>query len=180
MKVDVKVNVIPLDIGELMDARGMTTIGNSVVTLIRKRTQADGESYDGEAFAPYSTRPIYISRNRGAGARLAPKGGRPSRKGGSVYYAGGYAEYKRLSTGSSIVNLTLSGQLMRSIRVAKADSRSVVVQAGGGAVTYARGVDNQRPFMGVAESERQLLTRVVQAQVKRVIKAAQAAQRGDA
>ena len=176
VNITLKTTVAPLDLGTIIDKRGMTTLGNTVVALIRRRTQ-QGIDADGDRFIPYSTRPIYISRSRGTGARLAPKGGRPSRTGASVYYAGGYAEYKRLSTGSGDVNLTLSGQLMRSIRVAKASARKVVVQAGGSAIKYAGGVNSRRPFMGVTPDEVGVLEKVLDAEIRRTIREAQEAQR---
>lgn len=180
MRVTVKSAVVSVTVGDIIGARGMTAIGNSVVALIRKRTTVDGESYTGGGFKPYSTRPIYITRGRGTGARLAPKGGRPTPSGQSVYYDGGYADYKRQSSGSSVVNLTLSGQLMRSIAVAKATRRQVVVQTGSGVSDYARGVNDARPFMGVSEAERPVLERVAQAQVEAHIRRAQAKARTEA
>lgn len=177
MKLNVRAESVAVNVGDLMDVRGMTTIGNALVAIIRRRT-GQGESYTGDAFAPYSTRPIYITRGRGTGARLAPKGGRLSRTGQSVYYAGGYAEYKQASTGSGVVNLTLSGQLMRSIAVAKATARQAIVQAGNGTADYARGVDTARPYMGASPAEVALLTRVANAEVKRVIRTAQAREGG--
>lgn len=176
MNISLKTTVATLDVGDIIDKRGMTTLGNTVVALIRRRTQ-QGVDADGDKFTPYSTRPIYISRFRGTGARLKPKGGQPSRTGASIYYAGGYAEYKRLSTGSNAVNLTLSGQLMRSIRVTKASARKVVVQTSGGAIRYARGVNSRRPFMGVPPDEIGVLEKVLDAEVKRTIREAQEAQR---
>ena len=177
MNLTISASVVPVNVGSIIDARGMTSIGNAAVALIRKRA-GEGRAFTGGDFRPYSTRPIYISRNRGTGARLAPKGGRPSRTGASVFYAGGYAEYKRASTGSGVVNLTLSGQLMRSIAVAKATARAVVVQAGGGTVAYAGAVNDARPFMGIARDELPAIERVATAEVSRHIAREQGATRG--
>lgn len=176
MKVVLRAQVDPVTVGDIIDRRGMIALGNAAVAFIRKRT-GEGESYTGEAFEPYSTRPIYITRGSGTGARLAPKGGRKSRTGRSVYYAGGYAQYKRESTGASVVNLVLSGQLMRSIVVADASGRRVTVHIGSGAVKYGRAVNAKRPFMGIADGEVPSLERVAQAQVDRTIRAAQARER---
>ena len=110
------------------------------------------------------------SASPGTGRRLAPKGGKLSQSGRSMRFAGGYAEYKRLSRGSgalpatgyaaaavgpsSEVDLLLSGQLRRSIEVAQADEDSAVVQTGTQTATYAGAVNALRPFMGLAPGDR--------------------------
>ena len=168
MKVTVEANVVTLEVGALIDKRGMRAIGNAGVALIRRRTSA-GRGYSGP-FAAYSTRPIYITRGRGTGARLSPKGGRPSKTGRSVYYAGGYAEYKQLSTGSGVINLTLSGQLLRTVRVAKASASSVTIKAGNESVRYAGAVDAKRPFMGIAPDELGVIEAVASDEIDRVLR----------
>jgi hypothetical protein len=146
----------------------MRAIGNAAVALIRRRTSS-GRGYAGK-FAAYSTKPIYITRGRGTGARLAPKGGRPSKTGRSVYYERGYAEYKQLSTGSGVINLTLSGQLLRTVRVAKASASSVTVTAGSESVRYAGAVNAKRPFMGIAEGELGVFKAVAADEIDRVLR----------
>lgn len=159
------------------DRQAMLRIGNAVVAIIRTRT-LKGRSALGKPFAPYSTRRIWIPLRKGSGARLAPKGGTLSRTGKSMRFDGGWAEYKQrsakqgqLPTGgaavgpTAAVNLTLSGQMMRSIRPAQADARTVVVQVGDGAADYAEGVQQLRPFMGVAPDELPALQRIAEAAV---------------
>jgi hypothetical protein len=149
----------------------MVQFAADIVTIIRRRTNR-GQSAQGRAFMPYSTRPtnIPVLNEPGTGRRLAPKGGTLSRSGRSMRFIGGYAEYKRLSRGSgalpatgyaaaavgpsSEVDLLLSGQLRRSIEVAQADEDSAVVQTGTQTATYAGAVNALRPFMGLAPGDR--------------------------
>jgi hypothetical protein len=166
---------------QVTDREAMVQIAADVVTIIRRRTNR-GQSAKGEAFKPYSTRPISIGTfsQPGTGRRLAPKGGVLSKSGKSMRFAGGYAEYKRLSRGagalpatgyaaaavgpSGEVDLLLSGELRRSIEVAQADEDSAVVQTGTRTATYAGAVNALRPFMGLAPGDR--------AQVEAVLKSA--------
>jgi hypothetical protein len=166
---------------QVTDREAMVQIAADVVTIIRRRTNR-GQSARGEAFKPYSTRPISIGTfsQPGTGRRLAPKGGKLSKSGKSMRFTGGYAEYKRLSRGagalpatgyaaaavgpSSEVDLLLSGELRRSIEVAQADEDSAMVQTGTRTATYAGAVNALRPFMGLAPGDR--------AQVEAVLKSA--------
>ena len=165
------------------DRTAMLNIGNVVGDMIVTRTLA-GQDADGNAFANYSTEPTYISKGTGTGtgARLAPKGGRVSRTGRSVYYAGGYREFKQLSRKpgqaprggatsgpTSEVDLTLSGQLMRSIEVAQADEDSVVIQTGPGTVDYAAAVNERRRFMGLTPANLRTLDEVVLDEIEKAM-----------
>ena len=167
MKVSVKASVVKVTDG-LSDAATMTTIGNAVVAFIRGRT-GKGRSALGDGFAPYSTAPIYISRHTGTGRRLVPKGGRRTKSGKSVFYEGGYAQYRQLSTGSGVINLTLSGQLMRAIRVSQVTASRAVVDIAPGAA-YGAAVNDKRRFMGIAPDETKKLGRVAKAAIKAYIK----------
>lgn len=163
------------------DRTAMLNIGNVVRDMIIRRTLT-GQDADGNAFADYSTDPTYISKGTGTGARLAPKGGRPTRSGRSVYYEGGYREFKQLSRKAgqtprggaasgptSEVDLTLSGQLMRSIEVAQADEDSVVIQTGPGTVDYAAAVNERRKFMGLSPANLRVLDEVVMDEIDKAI-----------
>lgn len=152
MRLTVEVDAQGLQAQRLSDTKVMATIANAVIAFIRQRT-IQGRAATGVDFTPYSTRPIYISRTSGAGLRLSPSGGRPSRTGRSVYYAGGYKQYKGDTTGTTTPNLTLSGQLLRSVRSVRITDDTAVVTAGGSAIDYARGVQDRRPFIGVAPDE---------------------------
>jgi hypothetical protein len=80
----VKVNLtLPASVWEVQDTKRVAL--NTVATV--KRRTASGISSEGAPFKKYSTKPLYVAYK---GARLKPKGGRVSRTGKSVYYAGGY------------------------------------------------------------------------------------------
>lgn len=66
-------------------------------------------------------------------------------------YAGGYAEYKRLSTkGDGHVDLTLSGQLAREIGAKTVELYRAVIGITGQSTIYGTFVNALRPFMGLS------------------------------
>lgn len=165
------------------DVQAMEALAVSVRGIIVERTQVRGIGEDGNPLAPYSTRPITISFASDTAARLKPKGGNPAygrghprrlltasgrapRGAGWVitgrYYPGGYAEYKRSSrlglTSRSgragvLVDLTLSGQMMREFRVRKTTRLSAIIGLTGEAAIYGSQVNAARPWIGLAESD---------------------------
>lgn len=132
-----------------------------VATIIGRIYQ--GQGADGEPFAPYSTRPTTISLGSETAMRLTPKGGQPVKdktgKVTGVRYPNGYAQYKHESrrrsarAGTAEVDLTLSGQLVRSIRVVTADESTAVVGVTGAPQEYADALDSKRPFLGLTAAE---------------------------
>lgn len=142
---------------DLLTIADMRSLGHDVVAIVHTRTLQGRDRY-GANFKAYSTNAIYVAK---AGARLAPKGGRPSRSGKSVYYAGGYADYKRssrrfntaISGATSEVDLTLSGQMMRSLHVAQATTTQVRVSLGAREALYGVHVNKVRRFMGLTRKE---------------------------
>jgi len=118
------------------DAR---VLGNEGCDIIYWRTVVEGKDKFGQEFAPYSTKPMYVSGRllsygRAAGGRdsYLARGrtratGKKTRKGKeartgkmrSVYLPGGYKQLKDGVTGpgmarSGVVNLTLTGDMMGS------------------------------------------------------------------
>jgi hypothetical protein len=176
---------------QVTDRQAMAEIGNALVLIIRRRT-LQGRGADGRPFEGYATRRIYVNPNRGVGARLKPKGGVVTKggRGKTMRFDGGYAEFKRLSRGAGAtprggsasaptaeVDLTLSGQLMRSIAPAQITDPAVVVQVGEGAAEYGEGVNERRPFMGLAPQEGPALEAVANAAVAGALRRATEAQR---
>jgi len=137
-----------------------------------RRAFRQGRDVKDQPFRRYSTRPIYIGGS--TARRLAPKGGRRT-DGGSTYYSGGYAEYKRLSRQFSgedaPVDLTLSGQLRRSVRVVRVLRYLAEIGPTGSAAIYGAGVGKARPFVGVSPNDskalRRALTRLVRKAMNR-------------
>lgn len=160
----------------VIDRAGVIAFANDVRAVIVRRTLR-GVSATGRPFKPYSTRPMTVSLSSGVALRLWPRGGEKSESGDSVHYEGGYAEYKRESrqyTGSeegatAEVDLTLSGQMLRGIHVAMATDKGAVLQTGDSSADYAWAVQDVRPFMGIAPSERELVERLLAAQVARYL-----------
>ena len=113
MSVRVKLN-LPRGIWTAKDTK---TIASNTLATVKRRTMK-GISSKGNKFKKYSTTPLYVAFQ---GARLKPKGGtRLSRTGKSIYYAGGYQQYKEDSRKrrggqgqTAEVDLVLSGQLDR-------------------------------------------------------------------
>lgn len=152
---------VPQDF-DVWTAADSSAVGEVIVATIIERIYR-GESANGEAFAPYSTRPLTVALGSETAMRLAPKGGQPVKdktgKVTGVRYPGGYAQYKHESRRRSArgvtaeVDLTLSGQLVRSLRVVTADESSAVVGLTGTPQVYGEGVDARRPFLGITAAE---------------------------
>ncbi len=72
----------------LWTAKDSLGLASNTLAQIKIRT-GKGVDANGQPFKDYSQKPIYVSKK---GARLAPKGGRPSRTGKSIYYNKGHAQ----------------------------------------------------------------------------------------
>lgn len=118
----------------------MQVLADYVVQKIIKRTYEDGLDKFGQPFAPYSTRPMYISRTslyfnlaEGIGrterlpsvgprvSYLPKKGGQPGQMRRSTSYKllgvafdAGYAQFKQ-GLGDSVVNLTVRGEMLGAL-----------------------------------------------------------------
>lgn len=150
----------------LWTARDSARLGLNTVAAIKLRT-SQGLDADGNKFKPYSTKPIYIPRS---GAVLTPKGGRVSRTGRSVYYAGGYREYKiksrRFGTGSSaLVDLVLSGALMNNLVLLEATDARFIIGLTNRVRSYGYDVNADRPFLGLSQRDVNVLVSAVQAEL---------------
>lgn len=141
------------------------------IALIKMRTMK-GISSKGARFKKYSTKKIYISLR---GARLKPKGGRLSRTGKSMYFEGGYREYKKKSRLGNIqtaeVDLTLSGVLMNSIQVKETTATSYTIGLARQGEPYGYYVNQKRPFMGLLKKEQQIIVKAAALDMKRNLKA---------
>ena len=69
----------------------MVAIAQDILAIIKIRIYK-GLDYNLSKFRAYSTRPIYIGYKSTTYKRLKPKGG--VKKPNSMFFAGGYAEYK--------------------------------------------------------------------------------------
>lgn len=153
--VDIKLNLPNF----ALTAQDMLQTGNEAIALLKIRVYDKNKALSGQAFKPYSTRPFTVKTGSDTAKRLKPKGGKKTTKG--VFYQGGYAEYKKASTGSSDVNLTLSGNLLQSIQVVNANPKSFTISPTGTAVSYAQKVDAARPFIGITDDELDILKQVI-------------------
>lgn len=143
-----------------LTAQDMIQTANEAIALLKMRVYEKNEDLDGKDFKPYSTRPLAIQPNSQTFKSLKPKGGIKTKNGG-VFYKGGYREYKRSSTGSDQVNLTLSGNLLQSIQVKEADADGFVIGPTGTATKYALKVHEARSFIGVTDDELEILKEVI-------------------
>ena len=147
--------------GKFWGRSEMGMIGLALQTAIKKRAFMQGHGVNDSPHKAYSTNPIYISRSGKTAKRLKPKGGRKTKR--SVFYAGGYREYKRASTtgskgpGSGKPNLTLSGQLLRSIRLGRVTRTRAIVRMWGRPKVYGSYVDSKRPFFGISRNDSKVI-----------------------
>tara|TARA_Y100000310_G_C20481474_1_gene714884 strand:- start:16 stop:510 length:495 start_codon:yes stop_codon:yes gene_type:complete len=152
----------------LWTAQDSQMIGLNTVASIKLRT-SKGISSEGIGFKKYSTKPIYISKR---GARLAPKGGRPSRTGRSIFYQGGYAEYKAKSkkVKEAPVDLILSGILMNNLVLQYADRHRFIIGLTKHVQYYGYHVNAVRPFIGLTPDDVRIITEAVQYDIRERLK----------
>lgn len=137
------------------------------IALIKRRTMK-GIDAKGNAFKRYSTKGLYISLK---GARLKPKGGRLSRSGKSMYFAGGYKEYKQKSRLGNIqtaeVDLVLSGILMNSIQVLNSTRSSYTIGLASQSRSYGYHVNKKREFLGLTRQEQEIIVEAAAIDMRR-------------
>ena len=157
MKVTIDLNLPYIE----FTSADMKSIGNDAIALIKERTQ-EGLDVNDKPFDAYSTKPIYVSKTSKTGKKLSPKGGRKTESGKSVFYQGGYSQYKKASSGSDKVDLTLSGNMMQSLVVKDATNTSFTIGIKGPAEKYAYEVNDEREFIGLSKEDSAIVTEIVQ------------------
>ena len=146
-------------------AKDTKAIALNTVATVKRRTMK-GLSSNGGKFKKYSREPMYVSFK---GARLKPKGGtRVSRTGASIYYAGGYQQYKHDSRKrqggrgkTAEVDLVLSGQLMNNLVVLEATDTRFRIGLTKHVQHYGYEVHKVRPFIGLTDDEINILVNAV-------------------
>jgi hypothetical protein len=149
----------------------LEAMGKFMRDIIVKRTQA-GIDADGNSFAPYSTKPAYISMR----ARPVPRGGlktpqtlrkvraynkatttshqthvtrKTSGRGGkSMFFPRGYWQYKA-NVGATHVNLMCTGRMLGAMSCDVSGKVIRIYFSGDEANTKAAGNDTRRDFFGV-------------------------------
>lgn len=168
MPVKVDIN-IPRTIWTAKDS---LTLAQNTLAMIKLRT-SKGIDANGVNFDKYSKEPIYVAKK---GARLSPKGGRPSRTGKSVYYAGGYKQYKNESRrrggkdDSAEVDLVLSGQLMNNLVVTEATAKGFKIGLTKQVQSYGYHVNDKREYLGLTDDDVKVLVEAVTFDVREKLK----------
>lgn len=157
------------------DAQAMEAAALLARSVVVLRTQENGRGEDDQPLAKYSTDPLKLYYRSNTAKRLKPKGGTPfpwvrgprlrgggydrSKIGdeGGQFFAGGYAGYKAASrkgvdANGAVVDLTLSGQMMREFRVLRVSRMSAFIGWSGQARTYAPHTDARRPWIALSPS----------------------------
>lgn len=158
----------------LWTAKDTLRLAQNTLASIKLRTSrgldADGRPF--KDYKPYSTKPLYVSKR---GARLKPKGGRPSKTGESVYYEGGYQQYKKLSRDrggegdSAEVDLVLSGNMMNNLIVKQATEDMFVIGLSNKA-QYGYIVNRDRQFLGLSPQDIEILVEAVEIEMRKKFK----------
>ena len=151
----------------LWSAQDTMRLAQNTLAAIKLRT-SKGIDANGEQFKGYSREPIYVSKK---GARLSPKGGRPSRTGQSIYYAQGYEQYKieskRTNKDELVVDLVLSGQLMNNLIVKKATATEFKIGLTKHVQSYGYHVNDKREFLGLSDDDIEILTEAVNIEIRK-------------
>jgi len=146
----------------LWTAKDSARLASDTLASIKLRT-AKGIDANGDSFAGYSEEPIYISKQ---GARLAPKGGSPTPSGKTVFYEGGYKQYKHDSrkrsklAGTAEVDLVLSGNMMNNLVIKKATAEGFTIGLTKNA-QYGYAVNQDREFLGLSSSDIDIIVKSV-------------------
>ena len=148
----------------LWSAKDTLRLAQNALASIKLRT-SQGIDANGVKFSGYSKTPLYVSKR---GARLKPKGGRPSRTGLSIYYAGGYKQYKNQSRNpkggkskSAEVDLILSGNMMNNLVVKEATVNHFTIGLTNNA-QYGYAVNQDRKFLGLTKKDQEILVKAVE------------------
>lgn len=146
----------------------------NTLASIKLRT-SQGLDANGDKFDEYSVKPIYIPIEKGTGTRLKPKGGRVSRTGKSVFYSGGYEEYKHESRkrgsqnpyqdDSANVDLVLSGSLMNNLVVLNAEQTRFTIGLTSHVQYYGYYVNEKREFIGLSDKDVDILFKTVRSEI---------------
>jgi len=155
----------------LWTAQDSMRLASNTLATIKLRT-SEGIDANGVKFDDYSQEPIYVAKK---GARLSPKGGRPSKTGASIYYAGGYEQYKEDSRGrgrkgnndSAQVDLVLSGQLMNNLVIKEATATGFTIGLTKHVQSYGYHVNEKREFLGLTEKDVDILSEAVGIEVRK-------------
>lgn len=142
----------------------------NTVASIKMRTSQGIDAND-KKFTGYSTTPLYVKIQ---GAKLKPKGGRLSASGQSVFYQGGYKEYKnssrRRTAGgagqSAEVDLVLSGALMNNLVVKEATQDGFTIGLTNHVAHYGYRVNEDREYIGLTDKEVDILVEAVEFDIR--------------
>jgi len=149
-------------------------LGLNTLASIKLRT-SKGIDANGKGFKKYSKKAIYIGLKSDTAKRLKPKGGRKTAK--SMFFMGGYAEYKKKSRKrvkgpnvrksgatrkqSSEVDLVLSGQLMQNFVLKSSSSTGFTLGLTKHVAHYGYAVNSTREFMGLTKQDVDVLVEAV-------------------
>ena len=157
----------------LWTARDTQRLAMNTLASIKLRT-SKGIDANGNEFKEYSEKAIYVAKK---GAHLSPKGGRPSRTGKSVYYKGGYKQYKHESrdrtsgpesTDSAEVDLVLSGNMMNNLVVKEATPTGFTIGLTSNA-SYGYIVNMSREFLGLSPKDVEILVEAVEIEIRKKV-----------
>lgn len=169
---------MPLSRMKLVTPQMMRAVALDTIVLIRERT-VSGLDVNGRPFKPYSTKPLYVPKSRFP----RPRGGQPAGK--SVFYQGGYKEYKQLSRmpgevgpranpkakgPTAEVDLTLTGLMLNSIQATKMLPTGYILEVIGKAAQYAGFVNAKREFMGLTNSERKIVVELFDQEIAKKLR----------
>ena len=164
MKATLSLNLPALNMTKPM----LTSIAQDMIAIIKIRIYK-GLDFNLTKFKAYSTKPIYINYKSTTYKRLKPKGGIKKPK--SMFFAGGYAEYKEKSRKRSnsiegqtaAVDLTLSGMMLQNFVVLDATNTKFTIGLLPPVQDYGYAVNKDRGFIGLADKEVDQLVQIVKA-----------------
>lgn len=126
----ISVNFKDLELDVFLKAAELKLAAETGLALLKRRITVKSERADKTKLSSYSTKPIYI-RTKGIGTgnpRAKPKGGRLSSTGKSMYFKGGYREFRERAGRNTRKDLLLSGNTLgKRFRVLRVSGKTVIV-----------------------------------------------------
>ena len=147
-------------LGDQIGAKTMLQIGNLAKALITQRTLS-GRDVRGAGFKAYSTKPFYAPIQRRAPGYPAPQGGIATKGGKTMFFPGGYRQYKSSMGRGPTPQLSVSNKMLTDIQVRAEEDRAILYFASARSAAIAHGhhfgtVVPKREFFDIGRGPREV------------------------
>jgi hypothetical protein len=148
------------DFSKQIGSKTMLQIGNVAKALIIQRTLA-GKDASGSAFTPYSTTPRYLPIKKRPVGYPAPAGGQTTKGGKTMFFSGGWKQYKSGIGLGARPQLSVSGKMLNDIQVRAEEEKAILYfgSARSGAIAHGHHFGTtvpRREFFDIGKGPREV------------------------